>query len=238
MTHVLFAISFLLWPLSAGAQTFTERIQQKGSQGEGKVTVSHSTAIDKLVNGKWAQQQQAAEAKKAQAAETKQEPVRQEEVKKSPTKQEPVKQEPLKEQQSQREQQSQQQEHRNAVHQEQARRESTRQEPVRQETDTASTVVDTRKKVMRKSYRVTGYRVQAYAGGNQRKDRQRAEQIGNDIKMNYPEEPIYVHFYSPRWICRVGNYRTYEEAHQMLLNIRRLGYNSATIVKGKISIQY
>ena len=50
--------------------------------------------------------------------------------------------------------------------------------------------------------------------------------------------PVYVHFYSPRWICRVGNYRTYEEAHQMLQNLRKLGYNQASIVKGKITVQY
>lgn len=98
--------------------------------------------------------------------------------------------------------------------------------------------IDTRKKVMGKSYKVNGYRVQAYAGGNTRNDRQKAEKIGNDIKYNFPDEPIYVHFYSPRWICRVGNYRTYEEAHKMLLEIRKLGYKQASIVKGKISVQY
>jgi hypothetical protein len=101
-----------------------------------------------------------------------------------------------------------------------------------------SIVVDTRKKVMRGGIKVNGYRVQAFAGGNQRKDRQRAEQVGNTIKQNFPTEPIYVHFYSPRWICRVGNYRTYEEAHQMLMNIRKLGITGASIVKGKITVQY
>lgn len=97
---------------------------------------------------------------------------------------------------------------------------------------------DTHKKVMGKSYKVDGYRVQAYAGGNTRRDRQAAEQTGNSIKSKFPEEPIYVHFYSPRWICRVGNYRTYEEAHRMLLAIQKLGYKQASIVKGKISVQY
>ena len=101
-----------------------------------------------------------------------------------------------------------------------------------------SIVVDTRKKVMRGGIKVNGYRVQAFAGGNQRKDRQRAEQVGNIIKQNFPTEPIYVHFYSPRWICRVGNYRTYEEAHQMLMNIRKLGITGASIVKGKITVPY
>ena len=68
--------------------------------------------------------------------------------------------------------------------------------------------------------------------------RRLAEQVGNDIKANYPNVPVYVHFYSPRWICRVGNYRTYEEAHQMLLSIRNLGYKEASIVKGKVTVQY
>ena len=97
---------------------------------------------------------------------------------------------------------------------------------------------DMTKKVMKNSYKVTGYRVQAFAGGNTRNDRRTAETVGNNIKRRFPEQPIYVHFYSPRWICRVGNFRTYEEAHAMLLEIREMGYKQASIVKGKISVQY
>ena len=97
---------------------------------------------------------------------------------------------------------------------------------------------DMTKKVMKNSYKVTGYRVQAFVGGNTRNDRRTAETVGNNIKRRFPEQPIYVHFYSPRWICRVGNFRTYEEAHAMLLEIREMGYKQASIVKGKISVQY
>ena len=96
--------------------------------------------------------------------------------------------------------------------------------------------VDNTKKMIRGGVKVNGYRVQAFAGGNSRKDRQQAEQVGNDIKAAYPDVPIYVHFYSPRWICRVGNYRSYEEAHQMLLSLRKMGFSQATIVKGKITV--
>ena len=92
--------------------------------------------------------------------------------------------------------------------------------------------VDMHKKVM-KGYKVNGYRVQVFAGGNSRNDRLKAERTGENIKSAFPDEPIYVHFYSPRWICRMGNYRTYEEAHEVLL-----GYDSAIIVKGKITVQY
>ena len=92
------------------------------------------------------------------------------------------------------------------------------------------------KKIMTGGCKINGYRVQAFAGGNSRKDRQQAESVGNQIKSSYPGVPVYVHFYSPRWICRVGNYRTYEEAHQMLLSLRKMGFSEAVVVKGKITV--
>ena len=98
------------------------------------------------------------------------------------------------------------------------------------------TPVDMTKKIRTGGTKISGYRVQAFAGGNSRKDRQQAESVGNQIKSSYPEVPVYVHFYSPRWICRVGNYRTYEEAHQMLLSLRKMGFTEAIIVKGKITV--
>ena len=124
---------------------------------------------------------------------------------------------------------------------------TTKKEPVEKPTSTNTTTSptsstpeepDMSKKVMKNSYKVTGYRVQAFAGGNTRSDRQKAENVGNAIKRRFPEQPIYVHFYSPRWICRVGNFRTYEEAHAMLLEIREMGYKQASRVKGKSSVQY
>ena len=102
--------------------------------------------------------------------------------------------------------------------------------------DTESPAVDTRKKVMRKSYKVDGYRVQVFAGGNSRNDKIKAQRTGNDIKQSFPELPVYVHFYSPRWICRVGNFRTFEEANNILHQIQEMGYKQACIVSGKITV--
>lgn len=85
-------------------------------------------------------------------------------------------------------------------------------------------------------FKTIGYRVQVLAGGNTRQDRQRAEQAGRSLRSLFPGEEVYVHFYSPRWICRLGNYRTYEEAHEKMEEVRKLGYSSATIVKGKITV--
>ena len=90
-----------------------------------------------------------------------------------------------------------------------------------------------RKKVMRNSFKVNGYRVQAFAGGNSRADKQKAEQAGRDIKMRFPELPVYVHFYSPQWKCRVGNFRSLQEANRVLKEVRAMGYKQACVVKGK-----
>ncbi len=98
--------------------------------------------------------------------------------------------------------------------------------------------VDTLPKKTGRTFKTTGYRVQVFAGGNSRKDKQSAERIGNELRVLFPNEPVYVHFHSPRWICRIGNFRTQEEAHQMLENVKKLGYSASTIIRGKITLQY
>ncbi|MBQ8046641.1 MAG: SPOR domain-containing protein [Prevotella sp.] len=113
-----------------------------------------------------------------------------------------------------------------------ATKKTSASEPVETETS------ENRKKVLANSYKVDGYRVQAFAGGNSREDKNRAQQIGNEIKALYPNQPVYVHFYSPRWICRVGNFRNYDDASDLLKEMKKLGYSEACIVKGKITVSY
>ena len=98
--------------------------------------------------------------------------------------------------------------------------------------------VNTNKKVMLNGRKTTGYRIQVYSGGNSRKDRQNAENTGRALKQRFPSVPVYVHFYSPRWICRMGNFRTYQEAESLLKEIKSMGYSQACIVKGVISVGY
>lgn len=195
---------------TAGAQTFTERLQKK-VPNRGTVTIHQDAAIDELVNGtrvKLTGVQPSGTAAKPQAGSAANETAAKPAGEAKPAGRTPS----------------------GAADRETAgKAESATEE---------TAVVDTRKKVMVGGYKVNGYRVQAFAGGNTRRDRQQAERIGNEIKAKFPDQPIYVHFYSPRWICRVGNYRTYEEAHQMLLELQKLGYKQALIVKGKITIQY
>ena len=182
---------------TSSAQTFTERLQ-KIVAGKGKITVVHSAAIDKLVNGNQPDVTPT-KPKPATTADTDKKTTTHTEATKTHT-------------------------------------EATKTDNSKDDFDIPT--VDMRKKVMARSYKVNGYRVQAFAGGNSRADRQKAQNIGDAIKTRFPEQPVYVHFYSPRWICRVGNYRTYEEAHAMLLELKKMGYQQATIVKGKISVQY
>ncbi len=189
MKHLLSII--VLWVgilASAGAQTFTQRVQQPEA-GKGSVTIHQSQAIDQLVNST------VLGAKAANATATTSSPSAAGSPATKPA------------------------------------------SPSATATPVATTDTVGVNKAVR-GYKAMGYRVQAFAGGNSRADRQKAEHTGNSIRAQFPHVPVYVHFYSPRWICRVGNYRTYEEAHQMLVSLRNMGYTQATIVKGKITVAY
>lgn len=130
------------------------------------------------------------------------------------------------------------QEHEGATHNHTPRHEATTQHNSDTEATATEPEVDTSKKVMRRAYKTNGYRVQVFAGGNSRNDKIKAQKAGNAVKAAFPSQPIYVHFYSPRWICRMGNYRTYEEASAILEQVKKLGYKQACIVRGKISVAY
>lgn len=212
--------------LTASAQTFLERLQRQ-QKNQGKVTVTQSAAIDELVNGN---KNATTPSTSSVSTTTKTSSVANTTVVGTHTDNRKQYTETVKKQEYSEKNSS------HTTKQESENHKKTEEKAVT--TEIATPTIDMRKKVMANSYKVTGYRVQAFAGGNTREDRQKAEQARSIIKKNFPEEPIYVHFYSPRWICRVGNYRSYEEAHRMLVEIRKLGYKGASIVKGKISVQY
>ena len=205
---MVIVLSFIICHLSfspARAQTFTQRIQQRNSNGQGTITIHEDENISKLVNSEVLNNTKQATPSNVPTPNSST-------VGKNTSTTKPT-------------------------------TPTTKPTVVNGTTigdnsETNETNPDLSKKVMRGGMKVNGYRVQAFAGGNSRKDRVQAEQIGNNIKSHFANVPVYVHFYSPRWICRVGNYRTYEEAHQMLVQLRNLGYNQASIVKGKITVQY
>ena len=103
--------------------------------------------------------------------------------------------------------------------------------------ETKETVKDTVSIVhIGRPHKVIGYRVQAFAGGSSRNDRQKAERTANTIKQLFPTESVYTHYDNPRWTCRVGNFRTREEAKAMLSEIRKLGFTSANIIKTRVIV--
>ena len=212
--------------LPAGAQNFLDQLRKK-QVGQGTVTVSQSKEIDELVNGKKTVRQEGNNVTPLPAGNGKDN----NEQKNAATHDKLASTNGKEGTGHEANGNTHAEEKKETAHREAAHA------PENSEEEAEAPAVDMRKKVMRGSYKVTGYRVQAYAGGNSRNDRQKAEQIGNAIKMKYPTQPVYVHFYSPRWICRVGNFRSYEEAARMLEQVRAMGYKSAIVVKGKITVQ-
>ena len=85
--------------------------------------------------------------------------------------------------------------------------------------------------------KVPGYRVQVYAGNNTRRARTEAQTVGDSIQALFPELPVYTNFQPPRWLCRVGDYRSIEEADAMMRQLRATGrFKEVSIVRDQINI--
>lgn len=259
---VFLFLSIMSVAVSAKAQTFTQHLQQNQA-GKGKVSISQSREIDALVNGTITRQSvPVAEAQKQTIKKNISTTAKTAANANSATKDDSLEKARAREQE---EKLKAQKAKRNAVDEalalqrriaekaaEEKRREAEEKRQIAEtkkqateknasaeeeaEAELHIPTIDMRKKVMRGARKVTGYRVQAFAGGNTRADKTKAQQAGNDIKMRFPDQPIYVHFYSPRWICRVGNYRSLNEARHMLKAIKGMGYKAAVIVKGQITV--
>ena len=82
-----------------------------------------------------------------------------------------------------------------------------------------------------------GYRVQVYAGNNTSRAKNEAHSVGSRIKEYFPELSVYTSFHSPRWLCRVGDFRSIEEADAMMRQLRATGvFKEVSIVKEQINI--
>lgn len=206
------------------AQSFTQHVQEK--KGNASVTITQSKEIDELVNGAdvSAREQTAkTTTNKPTAHHENSQHTTQPNTNKPHTAATPHTQHPKTEADNK------------------AKAETHKHETPavqKDDNDIDTTLPDTRKKVMRNSYKVNGYRVQVFAGGNSRDNKIKAQNIGNRLKVAFPDIPVYVHFYSPRWICRMGNFRTYQEANAMLTQVKKMGYKQACIVSGKITVAY
>ena len=88
-----------------------------------------------------------------------------------------------------------------------------------------------------KVLKARGYRVQVYAGNNSRIARQEANDVAEQIRMEFPELPVYAFFQPPRWLCRVGDYRSIEEADASMRRLKATGkFKEVSIVREQINI--
>lgn len=82
-----------------------------------------------------------------------------------------------------------------------------------------------------------GYRIQIYAGNNSRIARNEAYGSAARVKEYFPELKVYTSFTPPRWLCRVGDFRSIEEADAMMRQMKKTGaFKEASIVKEQVNI--
>ncbi|WP_307758517.1 SPOR domain-containing protein [uncultured Mediterranea sp.] len=89
----------------------------------------------------------------------------------------------------------------------------------------------------RQVIKTSGYRVQVYAGSNTRAAKNEAHSVAASVKEIFPDLPVYSFFTPPRWLCRVGDYRSIEEADAMMRQLRATGkFKEVSIVRDQINI--
>ena len=71
-----------------------------------------------------------------------------------------------------------------------------------------------------KMLKARGYRVQVYAGNNSRVARNEANNVAAKVKEEFPDMPVYAYFQPPRWLCRVGDFRSIEEADAAMRRLK------------------
>lgn len=88
-----------------------------------------------------------------------------------------------------------------------------------------------------KALKARGYRVQVYAGNNSRVARNEANKVADKVKVEFPDMPVYAYFQPPRWLCRVGDFRSIEEADAAMRRLKATGmFKEVSIVREQINI--
>lgn len=88
-----------------------------------------------------------------------------------------------------------------------------------------------------KVIKTSGFRIQAYAGNNTRQAKNDAYHVASRVKEYFPELTVYTSFNPPRWLCRVGDFRSIEEADAMMRRLKATGvFKEVSIVRDQINI--
>lgn len=91
----------------------------------------------------------------------------------------------------------------------------------------------------RPKVQMNGYRIQVYSGGNSREAKNEATVIGRRVRSMFNTLSVYTFFSSPHWTCRVGDFKTYEEANEVFRQLKENGnFQEAVIVRSKILTAY
>ena len=93
------------------------------------------------------------------------------------------------------------------------------------------------KRVKKGTMKTRGFRVQVYSGGNTRIAHQQADKAGQKAKELFPDQPVYVHFYAPRWMCLVGNFTDYDAAKKVMRTLRKEGYPHANVIRMMVTVK-
>lgn len=70
--------------------------------------------------------------------------------------------------------------------------------------------------------KMRGFKIQAFSGNNQRTSKNEANTKQRLINESFPEQETVVTFDSPFWRLRVGNFRTREDANEVLREMQKV----------------
>ena len=57
------------------------------------------------------------------------------------------------------------------------------------------------------------------------------------VKQYFQDAQVYAYFESPRWLCRVGNFASIEEADAMMRQLKKTGvFKEVSIVRDQITL--
>ncbi|MDD2559359.1 MAG: SPOR domain-containing protein [Bacteroidales bacterium] len=86
---------------------------------------------------------------------------------------------------------------------------------------------------------MNGWRIQIFSGNNQATAKEEAFRKEAIIKAKLPELNTYVMYNAPFWRVRVGDFFTYEEAYEVLLDLRDnyVFGREMSIVREKIQVE-
>lgn len=87
--------------------------------------------------------------------------------------------------------------------------------------------------------RMNGWRIQIFSGNNQSTAKEEAFRKEAIVKAKLPELNTYVEYNAPFWRVRLGDFFTYEEAYEILLELRRsfVFGREMSIVREKIQVE-